>query len=781
MEKLFFDRCIETEKLNNLIRDKKKDIIIIIGESGVGKTELTKQVINSDNIKNMMIVRVKMPKRSNNTITNLLYFNKLYNEVKNLAETNMFDSILSPTQYMLKDKKNYVNVIRDILKNKIGISEKTSLSLDSDVEQNISLKQEYILYNINSTKSVIVIENSQNLDVESYDLILDLIRRSDFGIFVFEYTSSNFKDDSEYMNFYSDLRSLDVPIHNLYLNMLPFKEALNLVPNECKKTKQQIHKLRKIYLENQGNLLQMILANVESIKKKNQIEEAMINTSYSEKYILFILYLYEDPISILDLYLIIFQENNHSSKKIIDNSIYNLVYNKKLLKLENDHVSIHHDSLIKEIEELPITPTLFTAYGSLKEFLLNSINEESTPNMNKIMHLFSIYIKFSDNELIDILPYIKKLIYQLKYPHTILNIMRKLEKKLIDNNSLNLCYELYLFCTEICIYIEDKEQAQSNLDHIYNKANPFLVALQGEILSLGNSKEDIESLNVMIRKCNNLRLELILNLCKLHLMMKIKSYKESFNFAEELRVNETYQSLPEYGYVLSNRAELSTNIKESISFYLESNKIFKKFSDNYSIAKSYISLCMEYGYYGDVNKARECLSHAKEISPDGLKESYFLNNMAVLDILSLSQTQNTIENLLQALLLTSNDYEQILIRSNLMVCYILENKSLLAQEQCNYLEQSGYEKYNYEEFLHIIYQNLYYFYTTYSNYEEAGKYQLKIEEMISKKDIGEHTKKLAAMMLKKEYHEDIFYSRFPFRVDFLAYWGSEVKRDLENS
>ena len=333
-----------------------------------------------------------MPKRSNNTITNLLYFNKLYNEVKNLAETNMFDSILSPTQYMLKDKKNYVNVIRDILKNKIGISEKTSLSLDSDVEQNISLKQEYILYNINSTKSVIVIENSQNLDVESYDLILDLIRRSDFGIFVFEYTSSNFKDDSEYMNFYSDLRSLDVPIHNLYLNMLPFKEALNLVPNECKKTKQQIHKLRKIYLENQGNLLQMILANVESIKKKNQIEEAMINTSYSEKYILFILYLYEDPISILDLYLIIFQENNHSSKKIIDNSIYNLVYNKKLLKLENDHVSIHHDSLIKEIEELPITPTLFTAYGSLKEFLLNSINEESTPNMNKIMHLFSIYI-----------------------------------------------------------------------------------------------------------------------------------------------------------------------------------------------------------------------------------------------------------------------------------------------------------------------------------------------------------------------------------------------------
>lgn len=105
MEKLFFDRCIETEKLNNLIRDKKKDIIIIIGESGVGKTELTKQVINSDNIKNMMIVRVKMPKRSNNTITNLLYFNKLYNEVKNLAETNMFDSILSPTQYMLKDKK----------------------------------------------------------------------------------------------------------------------------------------------------------------------------------------------------------------------------------------------------------------------------------------------------------------------------------------------------------------------------------------------------------------------------------------------------------------------------------------------------------------------------------------------------------------------------------------------------------------------------------------------------------------------------------------------------
>ena len=149
-----------------------------------------------------------------------------------------------------------------------------------------------------------------------------------------------------------------------------------------------------------------------------------------------------------------------------------------------------------------------------------------------------------------------------------------------------------------------------------------------------------------------------------------------------------------------------------------------------------------------------------------------------MQILEKNYDEFTEKNLRNALLLSVSRYEKLIINANLMIYYCLEKNFPKANEIATNIENSHYEDFKYEELLHIIYQDLYYFYFMFEhNNIKKTHYYNQIISLIDSPDTRESTKKLASGMNNLIENPD-FYAQFPYRVDFLGYWEFTIDNDL---
>lgn len=157
---------------------------------------------------------------------------------------------------------------------------------------------------------------------------------------------------------------------------------------------------------------------------------------------------------------------------------------------------------------------------------------------------------------------------------------------------------------------------------------------------------------------------------------------------------------------------------------------------------------------------------------------YTLNNKAVLELLDNTYSNRTEKDLRNALLLCESKYENLIVNANLLIFYCITNNFSEATRIANIIEKSNYLDFQYEEFLHIIYQNLYYYYDLFKHNDDKRQYYYdQILDLVNSPKTKESTKFLASGMnhlIKTSY----FYAQFPFRADFLGYWEFTIDSDL---
>lgn len=116
---------------------------------------------------------------------------------------------------------------------------------------------------------------------------------------------------------------------------------------------------------------------------------------------------------------------------------------------------------------------------------------------------------------------------------------------------------------------------------------------------------------------------------------------------------------------------------------------------------------------------------------------------------------------------------------NLLVCYIELGNREQAEEIRAIIEKQEYKSFQYEEFLHIVYQDLYYFYTSFGDTEQSSKLKVQLRKLVEGSS-GTMAHRVALLQLNGEHSQKEFFSTFPFRVDFLGSWNVEISRDLEH-
>ena len=347
MAEQLLDREIETNEILEILNkpaDNNK-IIYLTGISGVGKTGFVKKLSQSSLLTHA-ILSVKISKSSVETIENLQYFNALYKTVTYYAKNKMFDSVLSPAQQNMRSIKSLRRVFFSIFKSKSGLSDMEPLSEPAE-DASVVRKKDYLIYVLKKNDIIIDIENIQNVDTQSLELIKDIIYESQNRTFIFEYTLTN-SNYSHFENQYKEFREICSDISCYKIEKMDFLIAKNLAPADIN---IDIEEVRMLYEKSNGNLMEIILANEHSNESESNIDTNIKKLSKKEKYILFIIFLNDAPIEYDDLAVMVIENDNEIRLDFEElKSLINILCQKKILIKENDIIKIKHDSIIDALQ-----------------------------------------------------------------------------------------------------------------------------------------------------------------------------------------------------------------------------------------------------------------------------------------------------------------------------------------------------------------------------------------------------------------------------------------------
>lgn len=782
-KKPLLDRDKEVLQLSSMINNSKNNnlVILVSGISGIGKSGLIRKLKDSGVISSM-IVTVKMSKNSISTIENLQYFNAIYKSLQDFSFRNN-ELIPTPTQHGFSSIGNLIRYIFSLFKSKKGFGDAISIS-ESAEDISIIRKKDYINYILKTSNIILDIENIQNIDTQSFEILREIIEYADNKVFILEYTIDE-KDKTHFSNLYKELLETDADIVDYKVKEMDFFYAKQLAPIN----KQiDVDVLKHRYEIGNGNLMEIILSSENSNFNESNINTSLRSLSETEKYIVFLINLNDNSITHETLYRLSVLQSTEQLDCFVRNCdedevirAINKLKSRRILDETDSTLFLVHDSIIRELNKVKKEPILYYAYSNIKELYLNKLSSNKYDS-ETIEKLLSLFIRFSDPELLKILPNIKHFLLELKYPKLIIKELEKYRQKLsiytADNEKI--LYSLSIMLVEICLTNKLFEEAQKNLDIIFDESNPYHIALQGEIYALQESRESgILIINLFSKTNSNTRLDLILKLCVLYHSMKIEKTKHSKAYGKRILKTREYKKYKEYGYALRNYAELCESNNECLNYYKKALEFFKKHNMTFEVASIYISLSMIYSYVGRLKTAKNCIDKAIKIGGNSISKCYILNNLSAIEILSRTYNNKTEKNLIDSALLSATQYERIIIYCNLLVYYCLTQNYESAKKYAIKIEKSNYRTFKYEEFRHIVFQNLLFYYSAINNIEMKEYYHNKILSLINDSNTRRSTKHLAKEM-NGLAPVSSFYSQFPFRIDFLGYWEFSIDNDLDH-
>lgn len=594
--------------------------------------------------------------------------------------------------------------------------------------------------------------------------------------FVFEYTTDDEIVSDALLSFYNALNRYNATVYLIEMKYLNYSEAKKLAPPSLDE-----NQIQELYQRSNGNLVKIQLADNSMRRDDDPITVRLARLSKDKRFLVNLLYLNESPIRCSDLVRMLI--GNMNAPPFSEQKLYeciNELEKEKIIRILNSgKIRIYHDSIISQLNIPSASVLLYSAYAVLKEFYCWKLSD--TQNEEAVEHLFRLYVRFSDEELLTIFPQIAKLIRNYKYPRTAINKLISFRERIQQKGHLspNLYVKLVTLLVNLCLEYGLWGEALSNLDLIYSPTNPYHRALRALALSLDfTNDESISTIHALIQQATSPREKLTSELCLLSAEMARQPRKESFKMAQKMLATTEYCNCFEYAFLLSNYAELIDDTEECICLYKQAIERFHFVGRDELGANILVFLSMIYAYEGRITDARKVLDKGKSLG--GIKESYLLNNYAVLDVLDGNVTKDNAKQLSDALLLTCDPYERILIQCNLLVCYTQLSEMERAEQIMLEITSQRFEQFQYEEFLHIVYEDLLYYFKMVNQGAEIERYRRQLQRLIDNAASDAMFVPIAKMQLINQSSPDLFFSQFPFRVDFLGSWSIEISSDLEN-
>lgn len=691
-------------------------LLLISGKTGIGKTELVNKAF-SKFINGQF--RVFVPFEASVEF-NEGYFLKEITKVinKNAVKYKEYQTITSFIKTQNFYKAVTIGVIKSISKY-LGIKQfeegyKKTLNKGkikdwiSDDKELLQICYNYLISILKKQKILIALENFQKIDKKSLSLINELLLSSKNAYFVAEYTikNSHFESDS----IFDFMTAEKIDLNRLIVEKIPKKELVDAIVNEKDLI---ISILQDTYDQSDGNLHKFKLLKKASnsttfdisLENYDNVTKSILNSIDAQSTLLFAQIDIHAGSVKFEKFKQFLKFNLSGNIEEIEKqeNILNDLVSIGLLKVDNQEILINHDSIsidfkkISKFEKIQLIVSRYWIefYKSLENQPLPS-EEVYVENLLWQIH-FLLKIR-SYNEISEILQKLSRCIAEGPY-NNIINYIdiiastiqnyNKTKKNIFDTKIIKWIVVMYYQCG-----FQRKIVDFVSPDY---KQEPVILLCFLASMSTMSEKHDI-----VMQDIKNLKNQVPESLKLGLILVEIRTLRSSYKLknAKKLWVSHyNSQTFKNTSYEAAFLKYASLVFHDKLDYRIQclkfSSEIYEINKNHYGIISTYNTLGRDYTYKGNLKLAKSYFNKAEEISSKTIYPKYQLyNNISTLDIVKRKINQRTIDRLNNALDISTNEGDKLIISSNLLCIFILKNDEFYGRRLFNNLKQKVTKNFN---------------------------------------------------------------------------------------
>ena len=690
------DREIETEFILKVIEEKTADLLILYSRSGIGKSTLSNRVLklvpqyipicvrtNPENDDKHQPEGTYLEKTFNCFVSFFHLFKDEYPQycfdyyishnknvsIKREALESMFSSVSTDEPLLSAG----ISVGKYISSRLYKLYEYNSLSrLHLSTKESMLIAHEYIKYILKKANVCLNIDNLQNIDYYSLQLITEWISISARkSFFLFEYTIDDTDKTELLIKFATNFQSIDLDVQLLPLGGLDVENAVAAVKKAYPDTKEDtsfFEEVKSFYIYHSNGNMQKLLdfslkytANSILQKSYDPTYEKLSLVESNGKYILAIIIMHGGEIesSLLD-YIV----SSSITPLILDyeKQINNLIYQYELIEAKDNYYAVKHATL---------TDAWHNHHEALNRFNMlaykncclyyNRILEErlgDRENMDQaLLFLLKAYSNYEKEKIIEIVEKMNSMVSERIRPEQVFEYFQIFLEyiKGEEDKYYFALYKMMFFCFnhglfKNCLYIV---QILESIDSERGKFILFVYKINCiEYLELHN--DAIIMCEDRLKEENDNRHRYICYLLLMGCYRSINQMDKVAFYVDKIKEIPNYTKIYEYGIFLRlseiymDRTEALSDVKESVLFYEGKNQLLEMKSritysfllavtDDLDQAEKELNICIEAdkaNHYWDsilcLNKASILIlrkSFGTEVS-DLLKKAELATNSA---------------------------------------------------------------------------------------------------------------------------------------------------------
>lgn len=745
MSNRFINRKLESEYITHLIEQKNR-INIIFSNKGLGKTSLLEHLlkqINSD-----MYVRVNTDELLDNSAPEFYFITKVIHAIN---ENLCFKSSVN---YKINNffNKYKSNLSVSVNMGFIGIG--CTLPQDHKVSIN-KLIENIKLFNNNI---YIHIEDIQRIDFSSLNYIIRIVNETDNVLFFLECSDNADLCDKIKEILSKNMMNVDIlSIKKLdWTHVSLILKDLNIIVTNS---------LKQEYETLNGNIKELIFNNKYRISKN-------ISLDAEQQFILNFIQLVGTQISLNEIHKILI--NYDIANKYLFSFTNIRTYLKELLSLE----------LISEMNfDYYYVTDIGTTYttNDKVDLFLSMLSDYYIPRFtnNNIIQddmikglrlLINVYLKYNDIRITKIIPYIEPSLLLLNGDK---NTLDKIYHCLGNIFTPDL-YSSMLLVAKSYIKINCFEEAKEIFDRYITEENSLSIILYATILiHIEPDKKSTERYIINhIVQTSDFTLTSALYTCLVSLYMQVKSTSYVLSYIENLdkaKLTET-----DY-YIIQKNSSIYLDTDIAITKLNNCYDFFEKNHNNRLCIATAVTLATKYAQAGNISNAKKLLEELCDNQYLSMQDLIYIeNNLSIFNILESKINKKIIHKLKEAYSFCKDTYTHLLISNNILIYYLQTNELSKASLYAEEIEKEGFNIYNFDDYLHLTYLNLRYYYTKLKDFDKINYYNSKLTEL---KDIcySEELKEyinagLTGTNILNKHNRWFYMASYQYRPAFVGHW-----------
>ncbi|MGM9969281.1 MAG: hypothetical protein ACI35S_02680 [Anaeroplasma sp.] len=383
--------------------------------------------------------------------------------------------------------------------------------------------------------------------------------------------------------------------------------------------------------------------------------------------------------------------------------------------------------------------------------------------------LVPLYAKNEDKRINKIIGCIEKILPSIFLNEKIIDVLYTAIEKCNDENYIKLKIILLKLYVKLGCYKKAFELLPQ-----FSDSNIKVILYCTILVHLLPENYDVEGIiRGYIDNSNNKDLTSALYTCLLGFYMRTKSSKDTIKFYED--------------FCKSNRLINDSDkhiIEKNVSIYYETSvakkmiisacKHFKKHNQYRLAIGSYITLSTRCIQNGELNLGKRILiTLEKSWMINEENQAYIDNNLSVISLLNDSINSNTLRRLKDTYYFCEDPYSKLLVTNNLLIYSIKDNDYVAAGKYASEIEKAGFNKFKFDDYLHVALTNLIYYYSFTRNSEKINLYIDKLHELYKSCNSIELKKYISKQLEGQQLDGENrwkYLSDFDFRPAFMGHW-----------